>query len=289
MFTQVDYRSWSWDQDQATVEEGTGFGLSNIEDAYAESSQRSGSISLGWRIRSRTFGWQGHVSASTAAAYIALRQEMYYYLVPETIEGHDMTFTLLDGTTRIIPFVRVLDAPIELPGDEPSILNNTYQFSFRTDYPYFLGAETDETQGRTEVTGGGVTIPAPVSAPLSAAPATGSPSDPLSVTNAGNAPAYPVFTITGPGTDFNVINSTTGEEFTLSTTLTGSQSVVIDTWLKTVTRSDGSSLRGDFDGDWITIPGGPAGNSNTILFAITSGYDANTELQTVFRDSYYTL
>lgn len=289
MFTQVDYRDFSWDQDQATVEEGTGFGLSTIEDAYEEASQRAGSLSLGWRLRSRTFGWQGHVSASTAAAYIALRQEMYYYLVPETIEGHDMTFTLLDGSTRIIPYVRVLDAPIELPGDEPSILNNTYQFSFRTDYPYFLGEETDESQGKTELTGGAVAIPAPVAAPLAMAFGSGSPSDPLSVTNAGNAPAFPVFTITGPGTDFTVTNATTGETFTIATTLTASQSIVIDTWLKTVTRNDGSSLRGDFEGDWITIPGGPTGNSNTIQFSIISGDDVNTALQTVFRDTYYTL
>jgi len=289
MFTQVDYRDWSWDQDQATIEEGSGFGLSNIEDTFSESSQRAGSVSTGWRLRSRTFGWQGHVSASTAAAYIALRQEMYYYLVPETIEGHDMTFTLLDGNTRIIPYVRVLDAPIELPGDEPSILNNTYQFSFRTDYPYFLGDETSETQAKTEVSGGGVTIPAPVPAPLSALLTGGTPSDPLSVTNAGNAPAFPVFVITGPGTDFTVTNSTTGATFTISTTLTAGQTITVDTWFRTVLRSDGASLRGDFDGDWITIEGGPTGETNYILFSITSGDTGDTQLSTTFRDTYFNL
>lgn len=287
MIKQIEYRGFTWDQQQATIEEPEGIGLASVSDSFTELSQREGSRSLGWRLQSRTFGWKSTLEGATSTAYIALRQEMYYALVPSLVNGYDMTFTLLDDTTRILPNVKCIDAPIAVSYDEPSIIWNTYVVSFRSDYPYFLGDETDETQSITLYSGGSA-IPAEIPADLSAA-ASGSPNDPLTVTNAGNAPAYPVFTITGAGDTFTIINSTTGKQFILNTTLTTGQTIVVDTWNKTVVRSDGRSMLDIFEGDFITIAGGAAGASNTILFGVTSGDDSSTQLQTVFKDSYFTI
>jgi len=287
MITAVEYRGFEFDQIQATIEEPEGIGLASIDDSFTELSQREGSKSLGWRMLSRTFGWKSTLKKDTAAEYLALRQEFFHALVPSLVDGYTMTFTILGDQIRTLPNVRCIDAPLNISYSEPSIIWNTYSIAFRSDYPYFLGDETDETQGKTEYLGGSA-IPAAIPMSLSAA-FTGSPSDPLVVTNAGNAPAYPVFTITGSGTEFTVINSTTGKQFVIDATLTAGQTITVDTWKKTVVRSDGASILNLFDGDFFTIEGGGAGSNNTILFAVTSGDSSDTQLRTVFSDTYFTL
>jgi len=48
--------------------------------------------------------------------------------------------------------------------------------------------------------------------------------------NPGDAPAWPIWTITGPGSDFALINNTTGYRLDMSTTsITAGQTLVIDT------------------------------------------------------------
>ena len=48
------------------------------------------------------------------------------------------------------------------------------------------------------------------------------------VNNAGNYPSYPVFTITGPVTNPTVTLQSTGEYFTVTTTLASTDTLVID-------------------------------------------------------------
>lgn len=47
--------------------------------------------------------------------------------------------------------------------------------------------------------------------------------------NIGDVPAYPVWTINGPATVVTLTNDTTGETLTVTHTLTGGQSIIIDT------------------------------------------------------------
>lgn len=64
------------------------------------------------------------------------------------------------------------------------------------------------------------------------------------VINLGDVDAWPVWTITGPGSAISLYNVTTGKLLTLNATITAGSSVVIDTrpGHKTVTRSDGVNL-----------------------------------------------
>lgn len=64
----------------------------------------------------------------------------------------------------------------------------------------------------------------------------------FSVENTGNALAWPIWTLAGPGSAITLTNNTTGDVLSLSVTLTAGQSVTIDTspLKKTVVREDGS-------------------------------------------------
>jgi phage-related protein len=70
------------------------------------------------------------------------------------------------------------------------------------------------------------------------------------VTNGGDVEAWPVWTITGPGSGIVLRNLTTGANLIFSTTALGSwESIVIDTrpGIKTVTKQDGTNLFPDLD------------------------------------------
>lgn len=64
----------------------------------------------------------------------------------------------------------------------------------------------------------------------------------FTVQNTGDVPCWPVWTITGPGTNPTLTNNTTGKSIVMTVTLTGGQTITIDTrpGAKTVTREDGS-------------------------------------------------
>lgn len=67
------------------------------------------------------------------------------------------------------------------------------------------------------------------------------------VDNPGDVEAWPVWTVTGPGSGLVLRNLSTGESLSLSTALGSGESVAIDTrpGVKTVTKSDGTNLFGD--------------------------------------------
>jgi hypothetical protein len=59
-----------------------------------------------------------------------------------------------------------------------------------------------------------------------------------------DAPSFPVWTITGPGTSLTLTNLTTGQTLQLAVTLTAGQAMVIDTrpGFRSILREDGTSL-----------------------------------------------
>jgi hypothetical protein len=68
--------------------------------------------------------------------------------------------------------------------------------------------------------------------------------DDNAVNNPGDLEAWPVWTISGPGSNVVISNLTTEKQISLSTTISGGQSVTIDTrpGAKTVLNDDGTSL-----------------------------------------------
>lgn len=73
----------------------------------------------------------------------------------------------------------------------------------------------------------------------------------VTVTNDGDVIAWPVWTVTGPGSSLILRNLTSGELLSLPTTLAAGETVTIDTrpGHKTVTLQDGSNLFGSLSSD----------------------------------------
>jgi hypothetical protein len=105
--------------------------------------------------------------------------------------------------------------------------------------------------------------------------------------NAGDAPAFPVWTITGPMTSIAATNLTTGEEFTLTTTLAdNTEQVVIDTSEPSVIGPDGLTRFGQLSQPeselWGLEPG-----TNLVEFVI-GGANSGTTVSLTWRNRWET-
>ncbi len=105
----------------------------------------------------------------------------------------------------------------------------------------------------------------------------------LTLPNAGNAPAYPVFTLTGPLSGPVITRSDTGQklQFAPSFDLLEGQTLVLDSGTRSVIL-DGSVSRRDalVVADWFTLPR----NSNTVVtLGSTGGYDSSAGLTAAYR------
>lgn len=112
-----------------------------------------------------------------------------------------------------------------------------------------------------------------------------SSSNAFTIFNNGQDVAWPIWTITGPGTNFVLTNTSTGQALTAGIALTAGQAITIDTRPDklTVTREDGSN-------QWATIT--PASllwslavGSNAITIAITGG-GVGTSVQLQYKQRY---
>lgn len=105
------------------------------------------------------------------------------------------------------------------------------------------------------------------------------------VVNPGDEIAWPIWTITGPGSDPELENITTGKILTLDVTLVAGEEIEIDTrpGYKTITKSDGTNLMGlmsDASSLWSLAIG-----SNTLAFNF-GGADAASNIQGQFNARY---
>lgn len=102
------------------------------------------------------------------------------------------------------------------------------------------------------------------------------------VTNEGTQETDPVFTIYGPGTGFIVTNTTTGEEFTLSSTLIEGDYVTIDVAAGTVVLNGITNIYDEFAGDFIILAPG----DNDFEFIVEADLDVTTLLNVEYRHAY---
>lgn len=102
------------------------------------------------------------------------------------------------------------------------------------------------------------------------------------ITNDGWATTYPVITITGSAAYPRIDNLTAGTYLSFNTTLTPSQTMVIDTGLRTIT-INGITSRAVLDNNstWFAAPPG------TSIWKFTAGLvDGNTTCTVVWRNAY---
>jgi phage-related protein len=103
--------------------------------------------------------------------------------------------------------------------------------------------------------------------------------------NVGDVDAWPVWTLTGPGSTIYLRNLTTGYVLNLATTLGSGESAVIDTrpGAKTVTKADGTNLFSQLSNSSFLWPLEPGVNSLRIEM---SGATAASSVSMAFRPHY---
>lgn len=100
-----------------------------------------------------------------------------------------------------------------------------------------------------------------------------------------DAPAYPLWTVTGPGTALVLTNQTTGKTITVNATLTSGQTMVIDTrpGYQSVRRGDGTNLMSSVTSDpalW------PLTESINQVTAVLTGASAASRITSTFSARY---
>lgn len=282
MIDTIEYNGFTFTKNNANIQEFIGNGLPDIRSSEELKSQEDGGIPTGYRYSSRTFGWSGDVANTSLAAYMATRKSLFAALNMQNqpLEGLTMTFNLSNGDVWTLREVRLMDANFDLREGEVSRTWNSYQVTFKATMPFYEGDETTGIQQVTNIDRGTV-VPSPVPSPLTGTAVVTSSTDPLLLTNEGTANAYPVFTITGPGSTFTILNSTTGGSITINETLTAGETIIIDTWNKTIMKGT-TSLIGSMSGYFFPLVTG----TNQLSFSVASGSTSDTQLQTVFKDTY---
>jgi hypothetical protein len=156
--------------------------------------------------------------------------------------------------------------------------STSYALTFVSGLDPLFSDATDTTVPFASAPVGGGVPPMP---PVILAPSTVLGS--TSVTNSGNGFAYPVWTITGPGTP-TISNTTTGRSFGLDVALSGGEVVTVDTRpaRQSAIDDDGDDRWGDLvkvsPRDLWTLPPG-----TSQLDLEMTGSDTNTKIQLAYR------
>ncbi|NUP02056.1 MAG: phage tail family protein [Nonomuraea sp.] len=154
------------------------------------------------------------------AAYKARRRAFINSLNPKRGVG-TMTLTEPDGATRTIGayYAGGLEGDESLDAAGERWCINTITFGVPS--PYWIGAQVSHSWKAGSTATFYPVLPLVVGDSQVLGEVT--------VNNPGDDVAYPVWTITGPATDVTLTNNTTGQVLTLNRTLSGTDTVVIDT------------------------------------------------------------
>lgn len=104
------------------------------------------------------------------------------------------------------------------------------------------------------------------------------------ITNNGDVEAWPIWTVTGPMTALAGINTTTGQSFELTYTLTAGQVLTIDTANPAVTGPAGQNLIGSLN--WPTAYLWPLISGVNAVQLNVSGASAGTAVSLAYRPRY---
>lgn len=171
--------------------------------------------------------------------------------------------------------VKALKVAGDLSAANPLLANMLVEFE--AEYPYLQ----DQTLQSTDInifSGGGMSIPMGI--PMSMG--VGGTNE-VTLTNNGNAAAYPILYFYGPLLNPSLTNLTTGKTFGLTYDLTdSSQYIEVDTFNRTVVlRSAGTNVRGSVSGDFWTLARGA-----NVIHLSASTYNTQGKCTVKFRDHY---
>ena len=253
--------------------QGLGNPINNPVGFEIPFSNKSSFISNYARSRVITIDFQ--IVSDTKQEYIQARQDLInaLYIDEDTVN----TINIIDSAGNEYITYGVLAGQPDLPIMYTQFSNASISF---TCYDIFIynSVQINETiniqDGET-----GIILPTmvPFTLPLSV--------NTIPINNEG-IKAYPVYTISGEGTNFSIVNNSnnqtckigfTGNDFTKIPT----QDLIIDTFNNTV-KQNSASVYQYFQGDFITLQNG----INNISFFADSGFNSGTTLTITYRTTY---
>ena len=186
----------------------------------------------------------------------------------------DLTIQVWDSeeTTREIPAKVVSALDIRESGGEPTF--GRWQAQLLCPMPFFL--DTTDTTATVGLVSGGFPVESPLETPI---PFEG---DGVVVENTGEVPTNPIYTFSGDIVNPTLYNETTGTQFTVKTTITGTDTVIVQLVNGVVDVKKGTeNLVSGFRGEFVPLI---VGNNTLRLFC--SSYDDTPEAEVKFRNRY---
>ncbi len=214
----------------------------------------------------------------TSFSDLALQRDIFLGIIGIVHSSGAQTLiaTRSDGTSRQIDIKAV-----EVTGDltTENGTSSIIEVTLEAEYP-FLQGNNPKSQDVLLSNFGGMSVPMGVPLDLSH-----NHTDTVTILNAGNYAAYPIFTFIGKLTNPNIANITTGKTLSLTYSLADSSaSIVVDTFLGTVKiLPSGNPGRQYQTGDFWTIPP----NNQPIVVQLTTSVGGEAGKCVVsFRDTF---
>ncbi len=220
----------------------------------------------------RRFSLRGWVVGSSVSDFISKRDTFQQAL--DILGGENsLLITLANGRQLQINGVLLnLDFTPIVGGATGAQFNVEFEAAFP-----FLVSQAQNSQNINLSTGGGGKVP-PDTMPM---PLAGDSGGVATIINNGNGIFYPTIRFTGPVTNPQIKNETTGKYIRLTLTLVSGQYVDIDFKRKTVTDNFGTNKYSTKTGDWWFLQPG----NNVIRFTADT-YDPSSLATINYRDSY---
>lgn len=255
------------------IEKLKGFEFPEVNVDVSDRGQYHGARINSYNYKERLFTIAGKLYGDTAIELETRRQALQKAL--DITEGVQ-TITFTTRNSLALQSEVIAKARFTAEYNKGQMVWQDFLIQFVSAYPYIVDQSTTSTD--VEVfSGGGFAVPFEI--PLSMA--TGG-SGATTVTNDGNAYAYPTIIIQGPIENPSIQNSTTSETLSITYTLaTSTDSIVIDTYNRTVMLNAATNIKQYFSGDWVRLKSG----ANTIKLT-GSATGASTLATFSFRDHY---
>jgi phage-related protein len=256
-----------------------GIGLPEYTRYSDESPAFDGSVVRGVRAGQRQITIPLHLwgpdRPSCLARFHRLVQDLHPMFGPGTL-----AFTEADGSTRRISAYYSDGLSVQDDDDRTGRHWMTVVLTFVAPSPYFIGEDKTVT---FHVGGGAGTFLPILPWRVKDSQVLGS----VKVINLGEVRTYPVWTIRGPATAATISNTTTGESFVLTRTLSSSDTAVIDTreGVKSALLNGSTNLWPNLNPTAVLWPLNPGENS---LSLNVTGTSQDSSVQLSYTSRYLT-
>ncbi len=185
------------------------------------------------------------------------------------------TLTIYTKSGMVLQSTVIVSDTVDMPYEKGTMIFSEARLEMTAPYPFIKGYST-ESKMVSIWAGGGFAIPFEVPMDMSAGASVVD-----TVTNNGNAIAFPILILNGKLEDAVIINESTGDEMNIDYNLTNGNYIEIDTYNRTALLNGVTNVRQYLSGDWIKLVSG----ENNIKLSATS-FDSAGNILVSWKDSY---